>query len=88
MAIEKEVLDQLLAGHDPRDVFGKGGLVDEPKKAPSERILNAEIDDRLAGESAGAARQPPRHRQFPIGRTAHTTECPTRTATISFCAGW
>ncbi len=51
MAIEKEVLDQLLAGYDPPDVFGKGGLVDELKKVLSERILNAEIDDHLAGES-------------------------------------
>ncbi len=47
MAIKKEVLDHLLAGHDPPDVFGKGGLVDELKKALSERILNAEIDDYL-----------------------------------------
>ena len=56
MAIEKEVLDQLLASHDPQEVFGKGGLVDEPKKALSERILTAEIDDHLAGESAAGAR--------------------------------
>ena len=56
MAIENEVLDQLLAGHDPRDVFGRGGLVDDLKKALSERIPNAEIDDRLAGESAAGAR--------------------------------
>jgi putative transposase len=37
MAIEKDVLDQLLAGRDPRAVFGKGGLVDELKKALSGR---------------------------------------------------
>ena len=49
MAIEEELLDQLLAGRDPQDVFGKNGLVDELKKALSERILNAEIDDHLAG---------------------------------------
>ena len=53
MAIEKELLDQLLAGRDPQDVFGKDGLVDELKKALSERILNAEMDDHLAGEKAG-----------------------------------
>lgn len=52
MAIEKELLDQLLAGRDPRYVFGKDGLVDELKQALSERILNAEIDEHLAGESA------------------------------------
>jgi putative transposase len=56
MAIEIDVLDQLLAGHAPRNVFDKGGLVDELKRALSERILNAEIDDRLAGESAAGAR--------------------------------
>lgn len=54
MAIEKDLLDQLLEGHDPQDVFGKDGLVDELKKALSERILNAEIDDHLADESAAA----------------------------------
>ncbi len=52
MAIEKEVLDQLLAGRDPKDVFGKEGLVDELKKALSERILNAELDEHLDAETA------------------------------------
>ena len=52
MAIEKEILDQLLAGRDPQEVFNKDGLVDELKKALSERILNAELDDHLAGDSS------------------------------------
>ena len=34
MAIEKDLLDQLLAGRDPKDVFN--GLVDELKKASSD----------------------------------------------------
>jgi putative transposase len=50
MAIEKDLLDQLLAGRDPKDVFNKDGLVDELKKALSERILNAEIDEHLEGD--------------------------------------
>lgn len=50
MAIEKELLDQLLAGRDPKDIFNKDGLVNELKKALSERILNAEIDEHLDGE--------------------------------------
>jgi putative transposase len=54
MAIEKDVLDQLLAGRDPKDVFGKDGLVDELKKALSERILNTELDEHL--EAAEIAR--------------------------------
>ena len=33
MAIEKDLLDELLAGRDPKDVFNKDGLVDELKKA-------------------------------------------------------
>jgi putative transposase len=50
MAIEKELLDQLLAGRDPNDVFAKDGLLDDLKKALSERILNAELSDHLDGE--------------------------------------
>ena len=50
MAIEKELLDQLLAGRDPKEVFNKDGLVDELKKALSERILNAELDEHLEAE--------------------------------------
>jgi putative transposase len=51
--IEKELLDQLLAGRDPGELFAKDGLLDELKKALSERILNAEIDDHLEEERAG-----------------------------------
>jgi len=50
MAIEKELLDQLLAGRDPSEVFGKDGLLDDLKKALSERILNAELDEHLESE--------------------------------------
>lgn len=51
MAIEKEVLDQLLAGRDPATVFGEDGLLDELKKALSERVLNAELDAHLETEA-------------------------------------
>ena len=51
MAIEKDLLDQLLAGRNPKDVFNKDGLVDELKKALSERILNTELDEHLDDES-------------------------------------
>ena len=50
MAIEKELLDQLLAGRDPQELFSKDGLVDELKKALSERILNTELDAHLGSE--------------------------------------
>ena len=52
MAIEKELLDQLLAGRDPSKVFAKDGLLDDLKKALSERILNAELDEHLQDEHA------------------------------------
>jgi len=55
MAIEKELLDQLLAGRDPQELFGKNGLVDELKKALSERILKTELDEHLIHEKATKA---------------------------------
>ena len=39
MAIEKELLDQLLEGRDPETVFTQDGLLDELKKGLSERVL-------------------------------------------------
>ena len=47
MAIEKDILDQLLVGRDPQEVFSRDGLVDELKRALSERILNTELDEHL-----------------------------------------
>lgn len=56
MAIDKELLDQLLAGRDPDEVFAKDGLLDDLKKALSERILKAELDEHLDEErDAGKA---------------------------------
>ena len=55
MAIEKDVLDQLLSGRDPGELFSKDGLIDELKKALSERILSAELDDHLETETAEGA---------------------------------
>ena len=59
MAIEKDTVDQLLVGRDPKEVFSKDGLFDELKKALAERILNAELDDHLGGEPADGK---PNHR--------------------------
>lgn len=55
MAIDKDVLDQLLAGRDPQELFAKDGLLDELRKALSERMLTAELDDQLESESAEGA---------------------------------
>ena len=51
--IPDAILDQLLAGADPKSAFEPDGLLDELKKALAERSLNAEMDHHLGGE-AGA----------------------------------
>ncbi len=55
MAIDKGMLDQLLAGREPHELFAKDGLLDELKKALSEQILSAELDDHLESEGAEGA---------------------------------
>lgn len=55
MAIDKEMLGELLAGGDPQDLFAKDGLLDELKKALCERMLSAEMDDHLENGSAEGA---------------------------------
>lgn len=55
-SIPDAVLDQLLAGGDAKDAFGRDGLLDALKKALAERALNAEMDHHLAaGEPDGGA---------------------------------
>src|SRR4051794_23138338 len=52
--IPDELLDQLLAGSDPRVALADGGLLDGLKKALVERALNAELDHHLeTGEPDG-----------------------------------
>ena len=51
MVIKKETLDDLVAGSEGKDPFGKDGLLDELKKALAERALNAEMDHHLANEA-------------------------------------
>ena len=58
MTIEKELLDRLLASRDPRELFAKDGLVDELKKALSERILNTELDVHLGSDAEALSRKP------------------------------
>jgi putative transposase len=49
--IPDSILDQLLAGADPKLAFEPNGLLDELKKALAERALNAEMDHHLASET-------------------------------------
>lgn len=46
--IPPALIDQLLAGADPKTVFDPNGLLDELKKALAEKVLNAEMDHHLA----------------------------------------
>jgi putative transposase len=64
MAVKKELVDELLKDVDPKKVFGSEGLLDDIKKALAERMLNAELDEHLAAESAEAdsAAGPGNHR--------------------------
>src|SRR6202162_2969596 len=54
--IPDAILDQLLAGPDAKTAFDPNGLLDDLKKALAERVLNAEMDDHLAGEELGNRR--------------------------------
>src|SRR3978361_1439860 len=65
--IPDALLDQLLAGADPKTAFESEGLLDALKKALAERALNAEMDHHLAGEDAGNTRNG-------YGRKTVTTE--------------
>ena len=65
--IPDAILDQLLAGADPKTAFESDGLLDALKKALAERALNAEMDHHLAGEEAGNTRNG-------YGRKTVTTE--------------
>src|SRR5512134_3456550 len=48
--IPDALLDQLLAGADPKTAFDPSGLLDELKKALAERALNAEMNHHLGSE--------------------------------------
>jgi putative transposase len=54
--IPDQLLDQLLAGADPKTAFDKDGLLDGLKKALAERALNAEMDHHLNSAEPGNTR--------------------------------
>ena len=54
--IPDAILDQLLAGADPKTAFDANGLLDELKKALAERALNAEMDHHLSTGEPGNSR--------------------------------
>ncbi len=52
--IPDALLDQLLDGADPRTAFSPDGVLDALKKALAERMLNAEMDQHLGGETVAS----------------------------------
>src|SRR5215212_1385192 len=52
--ISDALLDQLLAGADPKSAFDADGLLDDLKKALAERALNAEMEHHLATETGNS----------------------------------
>jgi putative transposase len=61
MAIRNELIEELLAGKDPQEVFAQDGLLEELKKALAERVLDAEMDQHLASERSEASGSEPRN---------------------------
>lgn len=70
-AFSRDLLDQLLAGRDPKTVLDSGGLIGDLKKALAERMLNAEMDVHLANEAEAGLRN---HRNGSSGKTVLTAD--------------
>jgi len=66
MSIDKDLLDRLMEGRSPGDLFGKDGILSELTKALAERALGAEmdvhIDEERAEEACGGRNQAPNRR--------------------------
>ena len=72
-AIPDELLDQLLAGSDPRAALTEGGLLDGLKKALAERALNAElgvVQNQLILGHTGVRRPPACEGRISTGRVS------------------
>ena len=74
MAIDNDVLDQLLTGRDPGELFAKDGLLDELKKA----LLGADAG-RRAGRPPGERRR--RGRNGPAQRLIEEDDADGRVET-------
>jgi putative transposase len=55
MTIRKELIDELLAGHDPASVMHQDGLLGELKQALLNRIMAAEFDHHFVQDRATQA---------------------------------
>ena len=55
MSIDKDLLDRLMEGRSPGDLFGKEGILSELTKALAERALTTEMEEHLGEERAEEA---------------------------------
>lgn len=51
MSIDKALLDKLMEGRPPGDLFGKDSILSKLTKALAERALNTELDAHLDEEA-------------------------------------
>jgi putative transposase len=76
MSIDKDLLDRLMEGRSPGDLFGKTGILAELTKALAERALSTEMDVHLDEERAEEApegqKQPPNRRNGSSQKTVTT----------------
>ena len=77
MTIDKVLLDQLMEGRAPGDLFGKDGILSELTKALAERALSTELDAHLDEERAAASDEDasrPANRRNGASRKTVTTD--------------
>lgn len=76
MSIDKDLLDQLMEGRKPGELFGKDGILQELTKALAERALTTELDEHLTEERADPpaedANRPPNRRNGSSPKTVTT----------------
>ncbi|MDN5939314.1 MAG: IS256 family transposase [Salinisphaera sp.] len=76
MSIDKDLLDRLMEGRSPGDLFGKEGILSELTKALAERALSTEMDVHLDEERTGEVpegpNQPPNRRNGSSQKTVTT----------------
>ncbi|WP_323777948.1 transposase, partial [Leisingera sp.] len=71
MSIDKDLLDRLMEGRSPGDLFGKEGIPSELTKALAERALSTELDEHLSEERA---QEPPEGQNQPANRRNGSSE--------------
>lgn len=70
MNIDQDLLDQLMEGRKPGELFGKDGILQELTKALAERALRTELDEHLIEERADTPTEETKH---PLNRRNGTS---------------